>query len=221
MLHRYALLLFVFLIGRTATAQCTVPVPNDVIVMIEDDSSTSFIQQSIFICSGTYVSASSVDPVIFLESGAHMNFSGFSKNIYAKAGSIVDGSGIDDTIYYEVGAQLLIGGINQTFIECDPLTFDFGSIGVSPCASTSIDPAMAGPRFAISPTLTSDHVEIIGPTGNWKGLIQVIDRFGRTVHERSAGGTRTAMNVSGLAAGTYSVIITDGTCHWSGRFIKQ
>ena len=221
MLHRYALLLFVFLIGRTATAQCTVPVPNDVIVMIEDDSSTSFIQQAIFICSGTYVSASSVDPVIFLESGAHMNFSGLSKNIYAKAGSIVDGSGIDDTIYYEVGAQLLIGGINQTFIECDPLIFDFGSIGVSPCDFGSAVPAAAGFRFDLYPTLTSDHLEIIRSVGNKPGMIQVIDPFGRTVHSRLTSWARTTMDVSDFAAGTYLVIITDGTCRWSGRFIKQ
>lgn len=221
MSYRSAFLLSVLLLGPAAAAQCTVPIPNDAIIMTADDSSTSFVQQSVYLCSGTYVSASSVDPVIFLESGAHMNFSGLSKNIYAKAGSIVDGSGIDDTIYYEMGAQLLIGGINQTFIECDLLTFDFGSIGVSPCASTSVNPAMAGPHFAIYPTLTSDHVEIIGPTGNRKGMIHVIDRFGRTVQERTADGTRNAMDVSELAAGSYSVILTDGDTRWIGRFIKQ
>jgi hypothetical protein len=221
MTHRYTPLLALLLIGRMAGAQCIVPVPNNLIVFTEDDSSTSVIQQAILLCSGTYVSASSIDPVIFLENGAHMNFSGISKNIYAKAGSIVDGSGIDDTIYYEVGAQLLIGGIDQTLIECDPLIFDFGPLGVSPCDFSSAVRERSGARFVIYPTITTEEVEVVRSHGNSPGLIQVFDRFGRLVLTRPMSGARSTLTVPHLATGTYSVVITDQHGRWSGRFMKE
>lgn len=203
------------------SAQCTVPVPNDAIAMLETDSSTSFIQQSVFICSGVYVSASSVDPVIFLESGAHMNFSGFSKNIYAKAGSIVDGSGIDDTIYYEVGAQILIGGINQTLIVCDPLTFDFGPTGSNPCEVQSGLRTDVPHQFGLYPTHTSDVVHIIRSGPQAPGEVRIIDLWGRTITSTPVSAATTAIDVSHYATGAYIAIATAGNTQWTGRFIKD
>jgi hypothetical protein len=222
MKHAYYLLALTTVLFTPALtlAQCTVPVPDNVIVVTEDDSSTSVIQQALFMCSGTYVSASSIDPVIFLESGAHMNFSGFSKNIYAKAGSIVDGSGIDDTIYYELGAQLLINGLNQTLIECTPLVFDFGPLGINPCYAVSGIDTPTTVQVALYPTVPCDQLHIVRSANTGPAMITVLDPLGRVMRSEATTKNEVTLDVSGYAAGAYRVVISAEALRWTGSFLK-
>ena len=134
---------------------------------------------------------------IYLESGATMITGGGIDTVYAKTGSTITMTGGIHVIYHEPGVTLNMNGGIPTLYPCPSLVFDYSLAPVGGCA----------PILTCNLSVSLSVGNTIGGANN--GSINTTVSNGTFPFTYSWSNGQTTSNLSNLATGAYSVIVTD------------
>ena len=134
---------------------------------------------------------------IYLESGVTMITGGGIDTVYAKTGSTITMTGGIHVIYHEPGVTLNMNGGIPTLYPCPSLVFDYSLAPVGGCA----------PILTCNLSVSLSVGNTIGGANN--GSINTTVSNGTFPFTYSWSNGQTTSNLSNLATGAYSVIVTD------------
>jgi len=89
------------------------------------------------------------------------------------------------------------------------------------CSTTAISTFAGGGRLQLYPNPAQDQLHITLPTGENKGELRILDALGRVVLTQQVVSTTAAIDVRGIAPGSYRCVLTSATDRVVSGFVKE
>ena len=89
------------------------------------------------------------------------------------------------------------------------------------CSTTAISTFAGGGRLQLYPNPAQDQLHITLPRGEHKGELRILDALGRVVLTQQVVSTTAAIDVRGIAPGSYRCVLTSATDRVVSGFVKE
>lgn len=196
------------LLSMGVKAQCSTSIGSSTTPITTN--MTTLSTGDFWICDGLLANDNNTATTIYLEDNASLNCYGCSATIYAKAGTTVNiYSNGTATVYHDAGATVFDVGGMATLNSCPSVTFDYSSAPGGGCvAGVGINEQSLG-TFSISPNPSNGQFTIdLSELTQKAAQINIFSIDGREVYSADNLGNTVNLDLSGLEAGYYSVVIS-------------
>lgn len=213
-----ASVLLALLCTGQAISQCTVTIPNNAVVFV-DEQTTTISNGAAWVCNGGLFDGAAIYTSLFVESGGALNMSGLNKKAYLKAGAYMSCSGIGDTIWYEAGAIIDCSG-DHVDILCDEIIFDYSQAPANGCFPTGL---IDGDRQAAIRISVNGSYANITTDRAWSATarIELFDPMGRVLASLVPVGENTTIDLAPYGAGMVLIrVLDDNGLLGVGRLVR-